>query len=223
VVIDLDDEQADTRVLDEDELRGIAELAVATERLNGCPQDTEWAMSGGKTYLVWARPITTLKHTAAPSSEKHAVLARGLAAAPGRASGKVQVLQTPEEGNRLVEGAILVAQMTNPDWLPTIHRAAPSSPIRRDDLSRRDCGPRVGRALRRRYPHSDQGPARRHDGYRRRNPRARPVGRRGRGRADGVGRRAHWTGRTDGRDHRHQDLRQHGNAGICGNRCGTTG
>ncbi len=122
--VDLDDEQADARVLDDAQLRRIAELAIATERHNGCPQDTEWAIANGKTYLVQARPITTLPHAAAPSSDKHAVLARGLAAAPGMASGKVRVLETPAEGDRLMEGEILVAQMTNPDWLPTIRRAA---------------------------------------------------------------------------------------------------
>jgi pyruvate, water dikinase len=122
--VDLDDEQADSRVLDDAELKRIAELAIAIERHNGCPQDTEWAIGGGQTYLVQARPITTLRHTAAPTSEQHAVLARGLAAAPGTASGTVRVLETPDEGNRLLEGEILVAQMTNPDWLPTIRRAA---------------------------------------------------------------------------------------------------
>ncbi|MGX9791156.1 phosphoenolpyruvate synthase [Mycobacterium sp. MMS18-G62] len=123
-VVDLDDTQADARVLDDAELKRIAELAIATERHNGNPQDTEWATSDGQTYLVQARPITTLRHTTAPSSEKHAVLARGLAAAPGIASGKVRVLETPADGERLLEGEILVAQMTNPDWLPTIRRAA---------------------------------------------------------------------------------------------------
>ena len=123
-VVDLDDQQTDARVLDDTELKRIAELAISTERHNGCPQDTEWAMSGGATYLVQARPITTLRHTTAPSSDKHAVLARGLAAAPGMASGKVRVLKTPYEGDRLLGGEILVAQMTNPDWLPTIRRAA---------------------------------------------------------------------------------------------------
>ncbi|MBE1546456.1 pyruvate,water dikinase [Mycobacterium sp. OAS707] len=123
-IVDLDEAQADSRVLSDDELRAIATLAIATEQHNGCPQDTEWAVSDGRTYLVQARPITTLRHTVAPRSEKHAVLARGLAAAPGTASGKVRVLQTPDEGDRLLEGEILVAQMTNPDWLPTIRRAA---------------------------------------------------------------------------------------------------
>ncbi|WP_101950298.1 phosphoenolpyruvate synthase [Mycobacterium sp. 3519A] len=122
--VDLDAAQADSRVLDDGELRRIAELAIATEQHNGCPQDTEWAISKGNTYLVQARPITTLRHLTAPSSEKHAVLARGLAAAPGIASGKVRVLGNPDEGDRLMAGEILVAQMTNPDWLPTIRRAA---------------------------------------------------------------------------------------------------
>ena len=44
-VVDLDDQQADARVLDDTELKRIAELAISTERHNGCPQDTEWAIS----------------------------------------------------------------------------------------------------------------------------------------------------------------------------------
>lgn len=122
-VVNLDDTHADARVLDDAEVRKIAELAIATERHHGFPQDTEWAIDDGQTYLVQARPITTLRHTAAPPSEKHAVLARGLAAAPGTASGKVRILSTPEEGDRLLDGEILVAQMTNPDWLPAMRRA----------------------------------------------------------------------------------------------------
>ena len=122
--VDLSEAEADSRVLSDDELRTIAELAIATERHNGCPQDTEWAIAGGKTYLVQARPITTLGHTTPAAAEKHVVLARGLAAAPGIASGRVRVLETPDQGERLQEGEILVAQMTNPDWLPTIRRAA---------------------------------------------------------------------------------------------------
>jgi pyruvate,water dikinase len=122
--VELDDAQADARVLSNAELASIAELAVAIERHNGCPQDTEWAISNGKTYLVQARPITTLHHAGTPAPEKHAVLARGLAAAPGMATGKVRVLATPDQGSQLRDAEILVAPMTNPDWLPTIRRAA---------------------------------------------------------------------------------------------------
>jgi len=48
---------------------------------------------------------------------------RGLAAAPGVAAGTVRVLTTPAEGKRLQPGEVLVAPMTNPDWVPTIRRA----------------------------------------------------------------------------------------------------
>ncbi|WP_375481426.1 phosphoenolpyruvate synthase [uncultured Mycobacterium sp.] len=119
--VELDRADAQARVLDDNALRRIAELAVATERHNGCPQDVEWAISQGTTWLVQARPITTLPH---PDEGDHAVLVRGLSAAPGTASGNVRVLLAPEDGNRLLAGEILVAPMTNPDWLPTIRRAA---------------------------------------------------------------------------------------------------
>jgi pyruvate,water dikinase len=48
---------------------------------------------------------------------------RGLAASPGVVAGRVRVLASPKEGGRLQAGEILVAPMTNPDWVPTIRRA----------------------------------------------------------------------------------------------------
>jgi pyruvate,water dikinase len=121
--VNLETAQANSRVLDDDSLRRIAELAIAVEQHNGCPQDVEWAISSGITWLVQARPITTLGGPAGDSGQ-HDVLVRGHSAAPGSASGPVRVLLRPEDGNRLADGEVLVAPMTNPDWLPTIRRAA---------------------------------------------------------------------------------------------------
>ncbi|UXA08368.1 phosphoenolpyruvate synthase [Mycobacterium sp. SMC-2] len=122
LVVDLEPELAQARVLDDAALRRIAELAIAVENHHGCPQDIEWAIAGGKAWLVQARPITTLHPEA--SAESTGVLVRGLPAAPGSAAGRVRVLHSPEEGNRLQDNEILVAPMTNPDWLPAIRRAA---------------------------------------------------------------------------------------------------
>jgi pyruvate, water dikinase len=122
--VDLSAAEAQARVLSDDEVHEIVELAMATERHNGCPQDTEWAIAGGKAWLVQARPITTLHHATMTTPESHDVVARGLPAAPGEASGTVRVLLTPAEGSKLLDGEVLVAQMTNPDWLPTMRRAA---------------------------------------------------------------------------------------------------
>ena len=81
-------------------------------------------MTARKTWLVQARPITTHGSAAPADTDQSPVLARGLPAAPGVASGAVRVLLTPDQGDRLRDGEILVAPMTNPDWLPTIRRAA---------------------------------------------------------------------------------------------------
>ncbi|MCV7348315.1 phosphoenolpyruvate synthase [Mycolicibacterium rhodesiae] len=121
--VTLSDAEAGAQVLTEDELRDIVALAIASERHSGCPQDTEWAIASGKIWMLQTRPITTL-HDAAPQPESHAVIARGLPAAPGEASGSVRVLRTPAEGSTLLDGEVLVAQMTNPDWLPTMRRAS---------------------------------------------------------------------------------------------------
>ena len=122
--VDLSAAEARAQVLSDDEVREIVELAMATERHNGCPQDTEWAIAGGKAWLVQARPITTLHRAKMTAPESHDVLARGLPAVPGEASGTVRVLLTPAEGGKLLDGEVLVAQMTNPDWLPTMRRAS---------------------------------------------------------------------------------------------------
>ncbi|BBX73075.1 phosphoenolpyruvate synthase [Mycobacterium shinjukuense] len=118
-IVELGAAQAEARVLDDDALRRVAELVIAAEAHHGCPQDVEWAIASGKTWLVQARPITTVG-----TNGFGGVLVRGLPAAPGSASGRVRVLHTPQEGNRLQDNEILVAPMTNPDWLPAIRRAA---------------------------------------------------------------------------------------------------
>jgi len=82
-------------------------------------------MAGGRTYIVQSRPVTAVGG-AAPTgtAELGTLLVQGLAASAGRASGVVRVLQTPDQGDRLQAGEVLVAPMTSPDWVPTMRRAA---------------------------------------------------------------------------------------------------
>jgi pyruvate,water dikinase len=122
--VELDEVQAEAQVLSDDEVREIARIAVLSEQHAGCPQDTEWAIADGKTYIVQTRPITTLNRAGSPAAEKHEVLIQGLPAVPGVVSGVVRVLSDVSEGGRLQDGEVLVAKMTNPDWLPTMRRAS---------------------------------------------------------------------------------------------------
>jgi len=119
--IDLTAEESHAQVLTEAEAIAIGQLGVRVQRHYGEPQDTEWAIADGKTWLVQSRPITTLPEAAALSDGP---LVAGLAASPGIASGRVRVLSSPDEGSRLRDGEVLVAEMTNPDWVPTMRRAS---------------------------------------------------------------------------------------------------
>jgi pyruvate,water dikinase len=122
--IELDEAQAQSQVLTDDEIREIAAIAVRSEHHAGCPQDTEWAIANETVYIVQTRPITTLSRAGKPAADSHEVLIQGLPAVPGVASGVVRVLHDVHDGGRLQDGEVLVATMTNPDWLPTMRRAA---------------------------------------------------------------------------------------------------
>jgi pyruvate,water dikinase len=121
--VELGDDRASARVLDDAQILELAELGERVEaHFGGEPQDVEWAIGAGRWYLLQTRPITTLHDDASTATAE--VLVRGLGAAPGVRSGAVRVLQSPADGAQLQAGEVLVAPMTNPDWVPTIRRAA---------------------------------------------------------------------------------------------------
>ncbi len=114
----LTDALAEQPCLDDAMVKQLTELGVRIEQHYGTPQDIEWAVEGGTPYIVQSRAVTATGHTeqdAAPAGE---VLARGLGAAPGRATGVVRVLQSPAQSAELRQGEILVTRMTAPDWVP---------------------------------------------------------------------------------------------------------
>lgn len=129
-VVELSPEEGGARILDDERILELAALAVAVEEHYGSPQDIEWAMADSKVWLVQSRPITTL----APRTDEAAdeptgrqgqrVLVRGLAASSGRATGVVRVLTDPSARGELLDGEVLVAPMTSPDWMSAIRRAA---------------------------------------------------------------------------------------------------
>ncbi len=124
--ITLSAEESARRVLSDDELLELGRLAKAVEAHYGKPQDLEWGFAEGKLWLLQTRPITTLgsQETRAdtPSTSAEPKL-RGLGASPGLATGPARVVQGPAEGSALLEGEILVAPMTTPDWVPVLRRA----------------------------------------------------------------------------------------------------
>jgi pyruvate,water dikinase len=59
-------EQASQPALSDEQVRAVAALVRATGRHFGRPQDVEWAVEGGKLFLLQSRPITSLERTADP-------------------------------------------------------------------------------------------------------------------------------------------------------------
>jgi len=126
--VDLPEPDASARVLNDAEVTELALLGLRIEEHYRAPQDVEWAEEDGHWQFVQSRPVTTLhpvapqfSSTPAPTGE---LLLSGMGASPGQVSGKARVLRSTAEGAELERGEVLVAEMTNPDWLPTMRRAS---------------------------------------------------------------------------------------------------
>lgn len=94
VRVELSGEEAERRVLSEDELLELAKLGRRVEEHCGSPQDIEWADEGRGFVLVQSRPITTLK---ARESADHAVRVAGWGLAGPRLGPRASAAQ-PERG-----------------------------------------------------------------------------------------------------------------------------
>ena len=130
------------QILKDEEIVGLAEIAKKLEDHYNKPQDIEWAIEGGKIYVVQTRPVTTIKKV---EEEKEAeeitikepeeneessdissanVLTTGNTASPGIGSGIVKIANEPNEFSKVQKGDVLVTKMTNPDMVPVMKRAA---------------------------------------------------------------------------------------------------
>ena len=119
-------------VLSDGEILKLARWAVEVERHYGRAMDMEWAKDGetGELYLVQARPETVQSSRNVATLRTYRLRARGkpllTGAAIGEAiaSGIACVIRSAADIERFRDGAILVTEMTDPDWVPVMKRAA---------------------------------------------------------------------------------------------------
>lgn len=121
--VKLSDERSKQRVLTDFEIKMLAGYALRLEEHYGKPQDIEFAISGKEIYIVQSRPITT-KASETKSNISGNVLLSGLGASPGVASGVVKIVHSIEELDKIKKGDILVTEMTNPDMVVSMQKAA---------------------------------------------------------------------------------------------------
>jgi pyruvate, water dikinase len=96
------------------------------------PMDIEWAKDGrtGELFVVQARPETVhARHDARvlrrwKLGAHGAARVRGVAIGSSVASGRVRVIDGVEHLSEVQPGEVLVADMTDPDWVPALRKAA---------------------------------------------------------------------------------------------------
>lgn len=102
------------------------------KRGKSTPMDMEWAKDGrtGELFIVQARPETvqSLKEVDSLESyrlhEKGRVLVRGRSVGERIGQGKVRVIASAANLEQFQEGEVLVTDKTDPDWEPTMKKAA---------------------------------------------------------------------------------------------------
>jgi pyruvate,water dikinase len=119
-------------VLSDPEILELARWAVTIENHYGRPMDMEWAKDGvsGELFVVQARPETVqsrrseTRFTTYRLQEGGTVLASGPAIGDTIAVGRACVIRSTSDIANFVDGSILVTEMTDPDWVPIMARAA---------------------------------------------------------------------------------------------------
>jgi len=118
-------------VLQDEEILQLARWACAIEKHYGRPMDIEWAKDGdsGELFIVQARPETVHSQRAAGVLKTYRLIDKGerlltgLSVGDAIAAGKVCVIKSSDNIDQFEDGAILVTEMTDPDWVPIMSRA----------------------------------------------------------------------------------------------------
>lgn len=134
VLVETTRRERDALVLEDAEILQLARWAVAIERHYGRPMDMEWAKDGetGALHIVQARPETVqaLRPATAPlrtyrlKDRRARPIVTGAAVGDAIAAGPACVIRTPDDIAHFRDGAILVTEATDPDWVPVMKRAA---------------------------------------------------------------------------------------------------
>ncbi len=133
VEVDTPIDQQEMFALDEHDVLQLARWAVAIEQRYERAMDIEWARDGrtGEMYIVQARPETVQSRAPVAVSRSYRIvgargpqLLQGLAIGTVIASGPVCILHSPQQLDEFPDGAVLVTEFTDPDWVPAMRRAA---------------------------------------------------------------------------------------------------
>ena len=133
VTIDVEEIDARRFSIEDPDVIELAEHAIKIEKHYKRPMDIEWGKDGvdGKIYILQARPETVMaQEDASAVQERFKLKNRGDILVEGRAigskigSGVVRLVKDASEMHRVLEGDVLVTDMTDPDWEPVMKKAS---------------------------------------------------------------------------------------------------
>ena len=119
-------------VLNDQEILKLANWALIIEEYYKKPMDIEWAKDGitQEIFIIQARPETvhSLQDPLIVKEyrllEKGKIITKGNAVGSKIAVGKARILQSPNESDKIIEGEIIVTDVTSPDWDPILKKSA---------------------------------------------------------------------------------------------------
>jgi len=126
IEVEIPDQKQEKQVLDDEQIITLAKVVKKIESHYNFAQDVEWASENNRLYIVQSRPVTFFGKQEEKITEevKGEVLVKGLGASPGRVVGKVVIIHDKNELDKVQKGDVLVTEMTDPDMVPAMERAA---------------------------------------------------------------------------------------------------
>jgi pyruvate,water dikinase len=121
------DELGQQQKLSDEQIGALAAIGKQVEEHYGFPQDIEWGEEKGELYILQTRPVTALavaEEEAEEAEEMAPLLLSGSPAGPGAAAGPVRIVLSASQIDQVKKGDVLVAEMTTPDFVPAMKRAA---------------------------------------------------------------------------------------------------
>lgn len=128
--IKLDNRQGLRQKLEDQDIVSLAKLGKLIEKHYNYPQDIEWAKEGKNLYIVQTRPVTTIKNRydknnlQLTTDNLQLPILSGDSASPGIATGKVKIVKSIKDADKVRLHDILVAPYTNPDYVPIMKKAS---------------------------------------------------------------------------------------------------
>jgi pyruvate,water dikinase len=129
--VDVDAGDRNKFSINNEEITALAGMAVTIEQHYGRPMDIEWAKDGenGQLYIVQARP-ETVQSRAGQVVERFILKQKSEPIIEGRAVGNrigrgtVKIINDLSQMDLIMDGDVLVTDMTDPNWEPIMKKAS---------------------------------------------------------------------------------------------------